>query len=179
MRVLSRFFASGLLPILWFVYPPNGAAQVVTATVTAGMAPEAVAVNTVTNKIYVANFLSNNVTVIDGATNSATTVTDPNATSPNSVAVNSATNTTTTVTDPSASYSGAVAVNSVTNKIYVANANDSALTGIGSVTIIDGATNTISNVRDPNAMLPYAVARFNDEYDLRGEAGLFFGRFLQ
>ncbi len=33
------------------------------------------AVNPVTNKIYVANSSGNNVTVIDGATNSTTTVT--------------------------------------------------------------------------------------------------------
>ena len=36
--------------------------------------PVGVAVNPVTNKIYVANYTSNNVTVIDGATNSTTTV---------------------------------------------------------------------------------------------------------
>ena len=45
-----------------------------TTTVTAGSAtPWAVAVNPVTNKIYVANYGSNNVTVIDGATNATTT----------------------------------------------------------------------------------------------------------
>ena len=46
----------------------------VTATVTAGANPYAVAVNPVTNKIYVANYGSDNVTVIDGATNDTTTV---------------------------------------------------------------------------------------------------------
>ena len=40
----------------------------------AGTIPDAVAVNPVTNKIYVANYSSDNVTVIDGATNSTTTV---------------------------------------------------------------------------------------------------------
>ena len=46
-----------------------------TTTVSAGFSPMAVAVNPVTNKIYVANFDgSNNVTVIDGATNATTTV---------------------------------------------------------------------------------------------------------
>ena len=54
------------------------------------------AVNPVTNKIYVANQSSDNVTVIDGATNATTTV--PPGRSP-----------------------CAVAVNPVTNKIYVAN----------------------------------------------------------
>ena len=68
-----------------------------TTTVAAGTEPLAVAVNPVTNKIYVANRRSgNNVTVIDGATNATTTV-------------------------PSGTHPEAVAVNPVTNKIYVAN----------------------------------------------------------
>jgi YVTN family beta-propeller protein len=45
-----------------------------TTTVSAGTNPRAVAVNAVTNKIYVANEGSNNVTVIDGTTNTTTTV---------------------------------------------------------------------------------------------------------
>jgi hypothetical protein len=101
-----------------------------------------VAVNPVTNKIYVANGGGypgpnhGNVTVIDGATNSVTTITiDPNAIAPN-----------------------AVALNQTTNKIYVANANDTALTGVGGVTVIDGTTNAISTIRDPNAWFPNAVA---------------------
>ena len=46
----------------------------VTTTVPADSNPYAVAVNPVTNKIYVANRASNSVTVIDGATNLTTTV---------------------------------------------------------------------------------------------------------
>ena len=46
-----------------------------TTTVSAGTEPYSVAVNPVTNKIYVANVRSGNVTVIDGATNSTATVT--------------------------------------------------------------------------------------------------------
>jgi len=57
-----------------------------------------VAVNPVTNKIYVANFLSKQCTVIDGATNATATVA--------------------TGTSPFA-----MAVNPVTNNIYVANQN--------------------------------------------------------
>jgi len=49
-------------------------AQTVTATVMAGAGPFSVAVNPVTNKIYVANSNGTTVTVIDGATNSPTTV---------------------------------------------------------------------------------------------------------
>ncbi len=52
-----------------------------------------------TNNIYVANVTSNNVTVINGATNKTTTVVDPNP--PRRLT--------------------AVAVNPVTNQIYVAN----------------------------------------------------------
>ena len=61
-----------------------------TTTVTVGNTPYAVAVNPVTNKIYVANYGSASVTVIDGATNDTTTVAA--GTNPYSAAVNSLTN---------------------------------------------------------------------------------------
>ncbi|HEX8249594.1 MAG TPA: hypothetical protein VF599_15560, partial [Pyrinomonadaceae bacterium] len=50
------------------------AAQESIATIPVGMNPLAVAVNPLTNKIYVANRQSNDVTVIDGANNSTTTI---------------------------------------------------------------------------------------------------------
>ena len=124
-----------------------------------------VAVNELTNKIYAtgAPGINNAVTVFDGATNSTTTVSDPNAVQPCAVAVNTvtnkiyvanygsanvtvldgATNSTTTVgmgSDPIA-----VAVNPVTNKIYVANCGSSC-GGNGNVTVIDGATNSTTSV---------------------------------
>ena len=74
-----------------------------------GTYPCAVAVNPVTNKVYVANYGGDSVTVIDGATNSTTTV-----------AVG---------TMPSA-----VAVNPVTNKVYVANAGSTIVTVIDGAT---------------------------------------------
>ena len=161
------------------------------------VSPVAVAVNPITNKIYVANqgnslYGSSNpgsVTVIDGATGSTTTVSDPNANTPNSVAVNTttdkiyvantgsfvystgtnhgnvtvidgATNSTTTVTDPNALAPGGpdsrgfgVAANSTTNKIYVANQRSN------NVTLIDGATNSTTTIADPNAFAPVAVAQ--------------------
>ena len=80
-------------------------AQTVTATVGAGTNPFAAAVNTVTNKTYVANYGSNNVTMIDGATNNTTTIAAG--------------------TNPSG-----VAVNTVTNKIYVSNLNSNNITVI-------------------------------------------------
>jgi len=49
-------------------------AQSVTTTLSVGTFPDAVAVNPVSNNIYVANYESGNVTVINGATNATTTV---------------------------------------------------------------------------------------------------------
>ncbi len=67
----------------------DGATNSATNVIAGGL-PQSVVVNPVTNKIYVANYLSSNVTVIDGATNSTSTV---NAgTSPVSAAVNLVTN---------------------------------------------------------------------------------------
>ena len=54
------------------VIPSLVRAQTVTATVSVGTVPLAVAVDPVTNTIYVANQDTYNVTVIDGATNSVT-----------------------------------------------------------------------------------------------------------
>src|SRR5439155_26579921 len=67
-----------------------------TSTVPAGTNPAAVAVNSVANKIYLANFFGNDVTVIDGATDSFLSM----------------------VTVRTGPY--AVVVNPVTNKVYVA-----------------------------------------------------------
>jgi YVTN family beta-propeller protein len=151
--------------------------QSVVANVRVGGIPMAVAVNPVTNRIYTANFASNDVTVIDGATNSITTVKDPNARAPSAVAVNpmankvyvanllsnnvtvinGADNSVTTVTDSNAIRPFAVGVNPVTNKIYVANQGN-ATTNLGNVTVIDGATSSIVTVTDPNASSPSAVA---------------------
>ena len=100
-----------------------------TTEVPTGVCPTAVAVNPVTNKIYVANRGSRvffciscsnlgSVTIIDGKTNAAITIADPNARFPQAVAVNPA-----------------------TNKIYVANE------GSSNVTVIDGVNNSIRTVR--------------------------------
>lgn len=141
-----------------------------------GLEPHAVAVNPVTNKIYVAGGV---ITVIDGTTNTTTSV--QAGVSPIAVAVNPVTNkiyvanrgdiikgssrgnitvidgmtnATTTVTDSNAAFPSAVAVNPVTNKIYVTNLEPMA----GSVTVIDGVTNATTTVKDPNAAFPVAVA---------------------
>ena len=95
-KLLAVFSFVGVVLVLLLAVQPLQA-QTVTKTIGAGTGPYAVAVNPVTNKIYVANYSSNTVTVIDGATNS-TTATVGVGVSPL-----------------------AVAVNPVTNKIYVAN----------------------------------------------------------
>ena len=118
-----------------------------TTTVPAGICPTAVAVNSVTNKIYVANFGFSSVTcgscfdygsitVIDGAANAGVTITDPNARFPRALAV-----------DPA------------TNKIYVANQGSlmTPTTNPGNVTVIDGATNAITTVADPKAFAPNSL----------------------
>ncbi len=55
--------------LLWLAALPTHA-QILTAVLDTGHGPSAVAVNPVTNTIYVTNHDSNTVTVIDGATNS-------------------------------------------------------------------------------------------------------------
>src|SRR6266851_7931944 len=91
-RVLAvRCWASGVCAALLILgCPLRGKSQTRVATVGAGNDPTTVAVNPVTNKIYVANFNSANVTVIDGATNATTTV--GAGTNPVAAAVNPVTN---------------------------------------------------------------------------------------
>ena len=70
-----------------------------------GNSPGAVAVNPVTNRVYVANYGDRNVAVVDGATRTTNTInagSNPNA----------------------------VAVNQVTNKVYVPNMGDNTVTVI-------------------------------------------------
>jgi YVTN family beta-propeller protein len=88
-----------------------------------GNSPKPLAVNPVTNKIYVCNDGSASVTVINGTNNSTTTV----ATGATPVAV---------------------AVNPATNRIYVTNQNQN--TGISTVTVIDGKNNSTTMVAAGN-----------------------------
>ena len=146
---LSLYLAAmaTLAALLLTVIPAN-AETIINRSITTGAVPVAVAVNPVTNKIYV---VGSNTTVIDGATNKTTTV----AVAGNCLAVNPATNkiyvvstnsnvmvvidgaTNSTTTVPVGTYPQAVAVNPVTNKIYVVGSN---------TTVIDGATNNTTTV---------------------------------
>jgi YVTN family beta-propeller protein len=130
-------------------------AQRVAATLNLGntTTPLAVAVNPLTNKIYVANNGNGTVSVIDGSNNSVTVV--PVGTGPRAIAVNPVTNKIYIANGGSANVTvingadnstappvsvgttpAAIAVNPVTNKIYVANL------GSTNVTVINGADNT-------------------------------------
>ena len=143
-----------------------GLAQQVIKTVMADVGPIAVGVNPATNKIYVANLASSDVSVIDGFTYKVVNV--PVGQGPFAVAVNAvtnkiyianqtdgsvtildgATNDTTTIETGQLPY--AIDVNPITNKIYVANL------GSNDVTVIDGASQKTTTVAV--GMLPYALA---------------------
>jgi YVTN family beta-propeller protein len=132
----------------------------------AGNNPYALAVNPATNRIYIANSASNNVTVIDGTTNATTTVSV--GTAPAAVAVNPVTNkiyvanagsssvtvidgaTNATRTVAAGTNPNALAVNALTNRVYVSNS------GSNNVTVIDETSGTASTITSGAA--PYAVA---------------------
>jgi len=77
---------------------------------------------------------SNNVFVIDGATNSVTAVSDPNALEPSWIDVNP-----------------------ISNKIYVANGGFIENGGSNNVTVIDGATNSTTTIQGPQELAPFEV----------------------
>ena len=139
----------------------DGSNDSVIANVSVGTSPRGIAVNTVTHLVYVTNYLSNTVSVINGGnkTSIAVVATLTAGTNPYAVAVNSVTNfvyvgnqadNTVTVIDGSqnsntlpynytvggtGSRPAAVAVNPVSNKIYLSN-------GGGNVAVLQGATAT-------------------------------------
>jgi YVTN family beta-propeller protein len=151
--------------------PPNSQATV-TTTIQAGTGPKAVAVNPLTNTIYVANVGSGSVTVIGGTTNSTTSVTVGNQ--PDAVAVNPLTNKvyvanyadgTLSVIDgatnnvstaiPVGSDPTVIAVNTALNQVYVVNQ------GSNSVTVLSGASGSTGATvigTDTVGTNPYAVA---------------------
>jgi YVTN family beta-propeller protein len=117
-----------LLTLLSLIFCQAARSQSVVATVPIGSGAQAADVDTVTNTIYVANAYSNNVTVIDGATNTvAATLTS----SPGPRAV--------------------LAVPS-TNTIYVVNngtANGPEVVTPGNLLVINGSNNTTSTIALP------------------------------
>ncbi len=131
---------------------------------------EGVAVNPVTNKIFVINANGGTVAVLDGTTSKATTLSS--GINPCAIAVNSVTgkiyvanrgSNNVTVIDGATSKTAqvavgnrpiALAVNSITNKMYVLNS-------VGTVTVLDGTTNksaTVAVGRGPRALSVNPVA---------------------
>jgi len=101
---------------------PAAAEPTVIATIAVGTSPFGVGVNATTNRIYVANQFGNDVSVIDGATNTGID-TDGNA--GNGI-----------TRIPVGSGPIGVVANPATNRVYVANQFSS------NVSVIDGATDT-------------------------------------
>jgi YVTN family beta-propeller protein len=139
----------------------DGSNDSVITNVLVSTAPRGIAVNTVTHLIYVTNYSSNNVSVIDGSNKASLPVVAKLTVgaNPYAVAVNSVTNfvyvgnqgnNTVTVIDGSQNSNtqqynyivsgtgtrpAAVAVNPITNKIYLSN-------GGGNIAVLQGATST-------------------------------------
>ena len=143
----TRYTPLFFLAFIFLLTALPAAGQKVVAKVTVGITPASVAVNAVTNKIYVANQCGNDpqcrssatVTVIDGGSLSSMTV---------PVGFSSNVNGSRPI----------LAVNSSTNKIYVTNAcgNDSLCISTGTVTVIDGTT--LSTTTVPVGFFPTSVA---------------------
>ena len=167
MQSVRRALYVLILVVSFAVLSLPAFAQQVIATVPVGGAfPWALAVNPVTNKIYVAIANNNKTTVIDGITlsttdvivglNPAALVLNPVT---NKVYVSSGAEDTVTVIDgltlstssiPVGRYPDAMVVDSVTNKIYVTSSANS-------VTVIDGATNSTISVPLSNSALAIDV----------------------
>lgn len=107
---------------------PSTVAPEVIATIPVGMCPTSVGVNPETNRIYVTNYDSGDVSVIDGTTNSVI------------------------ATIPVGTYPWGLAVNPITNRIYVSNEDDSSLS------VIDGATNSVLSTIALGDRMPEGVA---------------------
>ncbi len=162
-----------LTDLLYLVSANSGTANVFseapnvypTQSVPVGSDPGALAVNPVTNKIFVVDGAGDSVTVIDGASLATSTVAVGK--SPVSIAVNPVTNqvyvadhlsnsltvidgaalTTSSIAVGKSPYS--VAVNPLTNQIYVANSD-------GTLSAIDGATGATATLQCGDS--PYSVA---------------------
>src|SRR3974390_3370152 len=108
---------------LWLLSCRITSAQTLLTTipVNAGLSssPHGIVLNPVTNKVYVASPVNDNVTVIDGSNNTVTA---------------------TVAVPTSVQY---LAINTVTNKIYAPNGGGM---GQGYISVIDGSNNSVTNV---------------------------------
>jgi YVTN family beta-propeller protein len=157
LTLLVLIFATGALLLLLSGPGALGAhvSPTVIATVPVGVYPGDVGVNAATDRVYVANTGSNNVSVIDGATN-AVVATVPVGNAPYGIGVNAATDrvyvanqtsnnvsvidgaiNAVVATVPVGNHPWGVGVNAATDRVYVTNQNSN------SVSVIDGAINAV------------------------------------
>ncbi|HUI84722.1 MAG TPA: YncE family protein [Candidatus Binatia bacterium] len=139
-----------------------------TTTIALATDPEYIAVNEVTNKIYVTGGRS--LTVIDGATNLTTTIALPDA--PGQVVVNPVTNKIYTIansglividgatlsaqTVPVGQIPVGIALNTATNKIYV-------IDQVASMFVVDGVTNNTTTVSLPGSLGQVVVNSYTNK----------------
>ncbi len=136
-------------------------AQGATSAIPLGSTAGVVAVNPVTNKIYIANQewsdpsgpggpfnFGSGVTIIDGSTQTTTSAS----------------------TGP---VPGSIAVNPVTNKIYVGNTESTDPSGDCSVTVIDGATGTSATIALQGVPGPIAVNPVTNKIYVSNSVGVF------
>jgi len=119
MRVKTQFRTlAAAAAVLGALAGADAAAQTISPPVAAGTAPFAIAVNPITNKVYVTNEADNTMTVMDGASGATTTV-------------------------PIGARPLWLGVNPETNRIYVAQfGNNSAAPHL---VVVNGASNTVSS----------------------------------
>ncbi|HLJ85226.1 MAG TPA: YncE family protein [Candidatus Angelobacter sp.] len=157
----ASYLFLAFVTLMWL--PAKANAQVL-STVNVGAGPVALAVNSATNKIYVANNDSASVTVIDGATNSTVDVlvdSHPIAVAVNETTnkiyvankgatditiINGATNITSSVNLGESAFPTAIEVNLATNKIYVIADEFPSGPNNGILYVIDGNTNALTQL---------------------------------
>ena len=173
----------------------DGLTNTVTATITVGIRPPFLLINPVTNKIYVPSRHDNTVSVIDGVTNTVSktisvgshpTYGDINLVTNKIYVVNNGNgrgttmsvidgNTdTVTATVTVGNYPQGAAVNPVTNKIYVSNYcgntfGCNATPAPGTVSVVDGATNTVVGHGYGRSCAPGHFRRLGDQQGLGAE----------
>jgi YVTN family beta-propeller protein len=179
----SRLLVFACVALSLASLPAGGYAQGVVATVAIPNAPNGIALNPVTNKIYLITLSDNRATIIDGATNLTSSV--PVGGGPTAIAVNPTTNriyvtngndNTVTVIDGATGTVIAaavmvgndpvgVAVNPVTNKIYTVNQGDST------VSVIDGLTGTASQLTVGAQPVSVAVNQVTNKIYVANQTG--------
>jgi YVTN family beta-propeller protein len=150
----------------------DGDTDSVTNTIPAGGFPFAIAVNPVSNHVWVANDGTNNITMFDAETHQTVLIADPSATHPRFITVdpisdglsvfgkvyvaNQGTKNVTIISDafgdpfvtmPVGNIPTGIGVNPNTNHVFVANYLD------GTISVIDGSSNTVNTITDSLASL--------------------------